>query len=108
MKAAGADERVFSQIFARRTGPSHPFDAGGRPLIRRESGAQVLGSGAGSGLCCTPRTRVRAGRSRTEAREERGRMTLARAIDELVGAGFAEHFGGGRARLGSFKAGPHL
>ena len=48
MKAAGADERVFSQIFARRIGPSHPFDAGGRPLIRRESGAQVLGSGAGS------------------------------------------------------------
>lgn len=44
MKAAGADERVFSQIFARRTGPSHPFDAGGRPLIRRESGAHVLGA----------------------------------------------------------------
>ena len=44
MKAAGAYERVFSQIFAKRDGPYHLFDAGGCPLIRRESGAHVLGA----------------------------------------------------------------
>ena len=44
MTAARTDEQFFSQIFAKRDGPYHLFDAGGRPLIRRESGAHVLGA----------------------------------------------------------------
>jgi hypothetical protein len=44
MKAAETDEHVFSQIFATREGPHHLFDAGGRPLMQRESGSHVLGA----------------------------------------------------------------
>jgi hypothetical protein len=41
---APASARTFSQVFAKREGPYHLYDAGGRPLIRMESGAHVLGA----------------------------------------------------------------
>ena len=41
---APAGARTFSQVFAKREGPYHLYDAGGRPLIRMESGAHVLGA----------------------------------------------------------------
>src|SRR5258707_2004121 len=44
MTAPATDEHVFSQAFGRREGPYHLYDAGGRPLIRAESGAHVLGA----------------------------------------------------------------
>lgn len=38
------DEDVFSQLFRKREGPYHLYDSGGRPLIRAETGAHVLGA----------------------------------------------------------------
>ena len=44
MTAPATDAHVFSEVFAQREGPYHLYDAGGRPLIRAESGAHVLGA----------------------------------------------------------------
>lgn len=44
MTAPVTDEHVFARVFGQREGPYHLYDAGGRPLIRAESGAHVLGA----------------------------------------------------------------
>ena len=44
MAAPATDAHVFSEVFGQREGPYHLYDAGGRPLIRAESGAHVLGA----------------------------------------------------------------
>ena len=38
------DEDVFARRFRHREGPYHLYDSNGRPLIRAETGAQVLGA----------------------------------------------------------------
>jgi hypothetical protein len=38
------DEGAFAQRFRDREGPYHLYDSGGRPLIRAETGAHVLGA----------------------------------------------------------------
>jgi len=42
--AQAMDEEVFARLFRHREGPYHLYDSNGRPLIRAETGAQVLGA----------------------------------------------------------------
>ena len=44
MAATATKGRVFSEVFGKREGPYHLYDAAGRPLIRAQTGAHVLGA----------------------------------------------------------------